>query len=57
MEWNKGWINVLVSAGIELIFLAVATVFWIYYRKNVDNTDVFCCCYEIRDFFHFPIFS
>ena len=41
---------VLVSAGIELIFLSVAAVFWIQYKKNV-NTDVFSCCYEIKDFF------
>ena len=34
--------TVLVSAGV--IFLPVADVFWIKYKKNVDNTDVFSCC-------------
>jgi len=42
---------VQVSAGIELIFLSVAAVFW------VDNADVASCCYEITDFFRFLIFS
>jgi len=41
---------VLVSAGIELIFLSVAAVFWIYYKRNVDSTDVFSCWYESRTF-------
>ena len=35
--------TVLVSAGTELIFLPVAAVFWIWYEKNVDNTDGFTC--------------
>ena len=48
---------VLVSAGIELIFLPIAAVFWIWYKKNVDNTDVFSYCYAIKDFFQFPMFS
>ena len=48
---------VLVSDGIELIFLPVAAVFWIWYEKNVDNTDVFSYCYEIKDFLLFLIFS
>ena len=26
-------------------------MFWILYKKNVANTDVFSCCYEIQDFF------
>jgi len=31
----------LVLAGIELIFLPVAAVVWIYYEKNVDNRLMF----------------
>ena len=45
--WQKEkiWKNtVVVSAGVELIFLSVAAVFWIWYKKNVDNIDVFSCC-------------
>jgi len=38
-------------AGIELIFLPVAAVFWKQYKKNVDNADVFSGCYEVKDFF------
>ena len=38
------YVSVLVSAGIKLIFLQVAAVFWIQYEKNVDNTDGFSCC-------------
>jgi len=49
--------TVLVSARIELIFLSAAAVFWIYYQKSVDNTDVSSCCYEIKAFFQSPIFS
>jgi len=45
--------RVLLLAGIELIFLSVAAVFLIYYEKNVDNTDVFSCCYKSRTFFSF----
>ena len=32
-------ISVLVLASRELIFFKVAVVFWIWYKKNVDNTD------------------
>jgi len=44
-------------AGIELISLPVAAVFWTSYKKNVDNTDVFSCGYEIKDFSQFLVFS
>ena len=37
------WQYVLVSAGIELIFLPVAALFWIQYEKNADDIDVFSC--------------
>ena len=47
----------LVSAGMELIFFPVAAVFWILCEKNTDNTGVFSCCCEIKDFFQFLIFS
>jgi len=50
------FLTVLVLFGIELIFLLVAAVFWIYYKKNDDKTDVFICCYEIKDFFQSPMF-
>ena len=43
--------------GIELIFLPVAVVFWIQYEKNVDNTDILSCCYEIKDVFPSFLFS
>ena len=33
----KSCLAVLVSAGVELIFLPVAAVFWISYEKNLDN--------------------
>jgi len=36
---------------IGTIFLSVGAVFWIQYDTNVDNTDAFSCCYEIKDFF------
>ena len=45
------FIIALVLAGGELSFLPVAAVVWIWYKKNVDNTDVFSCCYEVKDFF------
>jgi len=48
--------SVLVSAGIELIFFPVAAVFYLY-EKNVDNTDIFSCCCEIKDFLQSPIFK
>jgi len=48
---DSNFIWVLVLSGIELISLPVAPVFWILYEKNVDNTDVFSCCYEIKDSF------
>jgi len=41
----------------ELIFLPVAAVFWIKYKKNVDNTSVFSSCCEIKDFYQFLILS
>jgi len=47
----------LVSAGIELIFLPEAAALWIYYEENADNSDVFSCCYEIKDFLQLLIFS
>jgi len=50
-------LNVLVLAGIELIFFPVAAVFWISYEKNVDSTDAFSCCYHIKDFFQSLRFS
>ena len=31
--------SVLVSAGIDLVFLPVAAVFWIQQEKNTDNMD------------------
>jgi len=46
----------LVLAGTELIFLSVAAVFWIWNQKNVDDADVFSCCYDIKDFFQSPMF-
>jgi len=50
-------IVLVLAEMIELIFLSVAVVVWIYYTQNVSNTDVFNCCYEIKDFFQSPIFS
>jgi len=38
------YLAVLISAGIELIFLPVAAGFWIQYEKSIDSTDVFNCC-------------
>ena len=52
-----GMDNVLVLAETELIVLSVVAVFWIWYQKNVDNTDGFSCCYEIEGFFQSPVFS
>jgi len=37
-------VGVLVLAGIELVFLLVAAVFWISYENNVDNSVDFSCC-------------
>jgi len=46
---------VLVSAGIELIFLPAAAVFLIRYEKNVDNTlMVLVVAKKSRTFFSFP---
>jgi len=41
----------LVLVLAKIIFLPVVAVFWIQYEKNVDNTHVFSCCCEIKDFF------
>jgi len=45
---EEGVDNVLVSAGMELIFFSIAAVFWIWYVKNIDDTEVFSCRYEIK---------
>jgi len=37
--------------GIELVFLPVGVLFWIQYEENANNTDVFSCGCEIKDFF------
>jgi len=36
--------SLLVLAGIELISVPVAAVFWIKYKQNIDSIDVFSCC-------------
>jgi len=51
-------ISILVSVGIELIFLPVAAVFWIQYEKNVDNTPMFLAvAKKSRTFFQSPMCS
>jgi len=47
--------HVLITAGIELISLPVAAVFWLQYEKNVDNSYFFSCCYVIKDCSQFLI--
>jgi len=46
--------SVLVLAGVEVVFLPVAAVFWSKYETKVDNADIFSCCHEIKDFFWSP---
>jgi len=41
--------------GIELIFLSVAAVVWIYHEKDVDNTLIFSVvAKKSKTFFSFP---
>jgi len=35
--------DVLVSAGLELVFLPAAAVFWVAYEKSVDKSGGFSC--------------
>jgi len=47
--------SVLVLTVIELIFLPVPAVFWIYYEKNVDSTVmVLVVAEKLRTFYSFP---
>jgi len=36
--------GVLVSAGLELVFLPAAAVFWVAYEKSVDQSGGCSCC-------------
>jgi len=42
------------GCGWDRVFLPVAAVFWIQHEENADNTDVFSCCCEIKDFLPVP---